>query len=52
MSGLAMGGLGQTAQTAQTALEFSWWVVGATTVWSGGSYIWGKDAVRILSKKS
>lgn len=48
MSGLAMGGLGETAQTA---LEVSWWVVGATTVWSGGSYVWGKDAVRILSKK-
>ena len=49
MSGLAMGGLGETAQTA---LEASWWVVGATTVWSGGSYVWGKNAVRILSKKS
>lgn len=49
MSGLAVGGLGETAQTA---LEVSWWVVGATTVWSGGSYIWGKDAVRILSKKA
>lgn len=49
MSGLAMGGLGETAQIA---LEASWWVVGATTVWSGGSYIWGKNAVRILSKRS
>lgn len=49
MSGLAMGGLGETGQTA---LEVGCWVVGATTVWSGGSYIWGKDAVRILSKKS
>lgn len=48
MSELAMGGLGETAQTA---LEVSWWVVGATTVWSGGSYVWGKDAVRILNKK-
>lgn len=49
MSGLAMGGLGETAQTA---LEISWWVVGTTTLWSGGSYLWGKDIVRILSKKS
>lgn len=48
MSGLAIGGLGETAQTA---LEVSWWIVGTTTVWSGGSYVWGKDAVRILSKK-
>ena len=48
MSGLAAGGLGETAETA---MEFSWWVVGAKTVWSGGSYIWGKDAVRILNKK-
>ena len=48
MSGLAMGGLGDTAQTA---LNISWWVVGATTVWSGGSYIWGRDAVRILNRK-
>ena len=49
MSGLALGGLGETAQPA---LKVSWWVVGATTVWSGGSYVCGKDAVRILSKKS
>lgn len=49
MSGLAMGGLGETAQTA---MEISWWVVGTTTVWSGGSYIWGKDVVRVLSKRS
>lgn len=48
MSGLAIGGFGETAQTA---LEISWWVVGATTVWSGGSYVWGNDAVRILSKR-
>ena len=48
MSGLAMGGL---EETAQTALELSWWVVAATTVWSGGSYVWGKNAVRILSKQ-
>ena len=47
MSGLAMGGLGETAQAL---MEVSWWVVGLTTVWSGGSYIWGKDAVRILRK--
>ncbi|KAL2039127.1 hypothetical protein N7G274_008176 [Stereocaulon virgatum] len=48
MSGLAMGGLGETGQAM---LEISWWIVGATTVWSGGSYIWGKDAVRIISRR-
>ena len=49
MSGLATGGLGETAQIA---LEASGWVVGAKPVWRGGSYVWGKNAVRILSKKS
>ena len=47
MSGLAVGGLGETAQAL---MEVSWWVVGLTTVWSGGSYVWGRDAVRILRK--
>lgn len=47
MSGLAMGGLGETGESA---LEMAWWVVAATTVWSGGRYVWGKDAVRILGK--
>ena len=47
MTGLAMGGLGETAQAV---MEVSWWVVGLTTVWSGGSYVWGKNAVRILKK--
>ncbi|KAL2055175.1 hypothetical protein ABVK25_004513 [Lepraria finkii] len=48
MSGLAMGGLGETAQAM---LEISWWIVGATTIWSGGSYVWGKDAVRIIRSR-
>ncbi|CAO3659582.1 unnamed protein product [Rhizopus stolonifer] len=32
---------------AMTALQ---WIVGGTTVWSGASYIFSKDAVRILKK--
>ena len=48
MSGLAMGGLGETTQSA---LEVSWWIVGATTIWSGGSYLLGGAGVRILGKK-
>ncbi|KAG9018313.1 hypothetical protein FRB93_000016 [Tulasnella sp. JGI-2019a] len=28
------------------------WVVGGTTIWSGLSYVWSKDAVKILSKKA
>ena len=47
MGGLAVGGLGETAQAV---MEVSWWIVGFTTVWSGGSYIWGRDTVRILRK--
>jgi hypothetical protein len=47
MSGLAMGGFGETGQAM---LEISWWIVGATTIWSGGSYVWGKDAVRIIRR--
>ena len=43
-----MGGLGETAQSA---LEVGWWVVGATTVWSGGSYLVGGAGVKILGKK-
>jgi len=31
-----------------TALQ---WVVAGTTIWSGLSYVWSKDAVKILSKK-
>ncbi|KAI0074517.1 hypothetical protein K474DRAFT_1601357 [Panus rudis PR-1116 ss-1] len=33
------------------ALELLQWVVGATTIWSGASYIWTKDAVKIISQK-
>ncbi|CEG73974.1 Putative CDP-diacylglycerol-glycerol-3-phosphate 3-phosphatidyltransferase [Rhizopus microsporus] len=32
---------------AMTALQ---WIVGGTTVWSGASYLFSKDAVRILKK--
>ncbi|KAG2184964.1 hypothetical protein INT43_000877 [Umbelopsis isabellina] len=28
------------------------WTVGVTTIWSGASYIYSKDAVRILNKKT
>lgn len=46
MSGLAMGGL---SETPQALLEVSWWIVGATTVASGVSYL-GRGGVRILGK--
>ena len=48
MTGLALGGLGETSQAL---LEISWWIVGTTTVWSGGSYVWGRDAVRIIKRR-
>lgn len=31
------------------ALGAMWWLVGATTVWSGASYVYTKDAVKVLS---
>ncbi|KAI0923628.1 hypothetical protein AcW1_006528 [Taiwanofungus camphoratus] len=33
------------------ALQALQWIVGTTTVWSGASYLYSKDAVRILSAK-
>ncbi|KAL9044194.1 MAG: hypothetical protein Q9214_002648 [Letrouitia sp. 1 TL-2023] len=33
------------------ALGLMWYLVGATTVWSGASYIYTKDAVRILATR-
>jgi len=33
-----------------TPLAAFQWVVATTTVWSGLSYVWSKDAVKILSK--
>ncbi|KAI9311483.1 CDP-alcohol phosphatidyltransferase-domain-containing protein [Dichotomocladium elegans] len=38
--------LGVPSQEILTALQ---WTVGGTTVWSGASYIYSKDAVRILT---
>lgn len=48
MTGLAFPSL--MGETAQSALQISWWVVGGTTVWSGASYL-GKGGVKILGKK-
>jgi len=51
--GATMAGLAfpmAMGETAQSALEVSWWVVGGTTVWSGASYL-GRGGVRILGKK-
>ena len=48
MMGLAFPNL--MGETAQSALEVSWWIVGGTTVWSGASYV-GKGGVKILGKK-
>ncbi|KAI9493148.1 CDP-alcohol phosphatidyltransferase-domain-containing protein [Zychaea mexicana] len=39
--------LGQPSAEIMTALH---WTVGGTTVWSGASYIYSKDAVRILNR--
>jgi cardiolipin synthase len=39
--------MGVPPAEAMTALQ---WAVGGTTVWSGASYIFSKDAVRILKK--
>jgi len=39
---IGMGGVMTTAQ----------YIVAATTVWSGASYLWTKDAVKILGTKS
>lgn len=48
MSSLAMGGLGEAGQTA---LEAGWWVVGGTTVWSGGSYlVGGKGFGKVIAR--
>ncbi|KAH9951076.1 CDP-alcohol phosphatidyltransferase-domain-containing protein [Amylocystis lapponica] len=33
------------------ALQALQWAVGTTTVWSGASYVFSKDAVRIISKR-
>lgn len=33
---------------SEGALGVMWWLVGATTVWSGASYVYTKDAVKIL----
>ena len=47
MGAIAVGGdLGVWGP--EGALGAMWWVVGATTVWSGASYIYTKDAVKIL----
>ncbi|CAO3677643.1 unnamed protein product [Umbelopsis vinacea] len=35
-----------------TLLSGLQWTVGVTTIWSGASYIYSKDAVRILNKKT
>ena len=48
MTGLAFPDM--MGETAQSALEVSWWIVGGTTVWSGASYL-GRGGVRILGKK-
>ncbi|CDH55118.1 predicted protein [Lichtheimia corymbifera JMRC:FSU:9682] len=40
--------LGVPSTEIMTALQ---WTVGGTTVWSGASYIYSKDAVRILSRQ-
>ena len=36
--------------TGMIALEFSWWIVGATTIASGLSYVGGRKGLRILSQ--
>lgn len=41
--------LGFPDTTLLTGLQ---WTVGVTTIWSGASYIYSKDAVRILNKKT
>ena len=48
MVGLAYSDM--MGETAQSALEVSWWIVGGTTIWSGASYL-GRSGVRILGKK-
>ncbi|KAI9277041.1 CDP-alcohol phosphatidyltransferase-domain-containing protein [Phascolomyces articulosus] len=40
--------LGQPSPEIMTALH---WTVGGTTIWSGASYIYSKDAVRILNRE-
>ncbi|KAI9261115.1 CDP-alcohol phosphatidyltransferase-domain-containing protein [Sporodiniella umbellata] len=39
--------MGIPSSEAMTGLQ---WIVGGTTIWSGASYIFSKDAVRILKK--
>ena len=53
MGGMALGEGGNLGfgETAQSALEVSWWIVGGTTIWSGLSYLSGRKGVRILGKK-
>ncbi|KAG2221903.1 hypothetical protein INT45_013239 [Circinella minor] len=41
--------LGQPSSEIMTALH---WTVGGTTIWSGASYIYSKDAVRILNHET
>ncbi|KAL8734538.1 MAG: hypothetical protein Q9166_001438 [cf. Caloplaca sp. 2 TL-2023] len=33
------------------AMKVMWYLVGTTTVWSGASYIYTKDAVKILTSR-
>ena len=46
--GMAQLGFGEVGMKI---LEASWWVVGATTVWSGLSYVGGRKGLRILGEK-
>lgn len=51
MGGMAIGGdLGMWGEGG--ALRAMWYLVGTTTVWSGASYIYTKDAVKILNAGS
>ena len=47
--GMAQLGFGETALKI---LEVSWWIVSATTLWSGLSYVGGRKGLRILGEKS
>lgn len=46
--GMPLVELGAWAQTALTGLQYT---VAVTTVWSGASYIYNKDAVKILNQE-
>lgn len=57
MTGAALGGPAADmaiglGTTGADMLHVGWWVVGATTIWSGLSYVGGRKGLRILQSEA